>query len=238
MRIFVSPRRIESTEKSKLKLDSMKESTEYSFQKITEPIWELDRDQLELTGTLGEGAFGRVALAKTRNFGPNHDNVAVKMLKEGHSEQDILDLVKEMHIMKVIGSHPNIINLLGVCTQPVGQPLYLVVEYAKLGNLKDYLTERRPYSLPPTPSSITSFSFYETPFTAPQQQNNGSVESAAGGNCNKGVELKDMLNMANQIAKGMNFLAAKKCVHRDLAARNILMSEDKILKIADFGMAR
>ena len=82
--------------------------------------------------------------------------VAVKMLKDGHSEQDLVEFIKEMHVMKVIGSHPNIINLLGVCTQPAGQPLFLVVEYAALGNLKDYLVERRPYSLPPTPSSGVS----------------------------------------------------------------------------------
>ena len=46
------------------------------------------------------------------------------------------DFVKEMEIMKRIGSHPNIINLLGVCTQPPGKPLFLIVEYAKHKNLK------------------------------------------------------------------------------------------------------
>ena len=43
--------------------------------------------------------------------------VAVKMLKEGHTDQDMIDLVSEMDMMKMIGRHINIINLLAVCTQ-------------------------------------------------------------------------------------------------------------------------
>ena len=55
--------------------------------------------------------------------------------------------VHEMSIMKMIGHHDNIINLLGVCTQPSGKPLYVIVEFAKFGNLKDFLLARRPRRL-------------------------------------------------------------------------------------------
>ena len=57
---------------------------------------------------------------------------AVKMLKEGHADKHLIDFGKEMEIMKMIGKHVNIINLLGVCTQPIGQPLILIVEFAEL----------------------------------------------------------------------------------------------------------
>ncbi|KAL1457520.1 hypothetical protein WDU94_007741 [Cyamophila willieti] len=36
----------------------------------------------------------------------------------------------------------------------------------------------------------------------------------------------------------MQYLHSKKCLHRDLAARNVLVSENYIMKIADFGLAR
>ena len=68
--------------------------------------------------------------------------VAVKMLKEGHTDSDVIDLVKEMEIMKRIPKHDNVINLVGVCTQPVGYPLYVMVEYALHGNLRSYLIQR------------------------------------------------------------------------------------------------
>lgn len=33
-------------------------------------------------------------------------------------------------------------------------------------------------------------------------------------------------------------LLSPQCIHRDLAARNVLVTEDNVMKIADFGLAR
>ncbi|NXP19067.1 INSR protein, partial [Scytalopus superciliaris] len=50
--------------------------------------------------------------------------------------------------------------------------------------------------------------------------------------------LREMIQMAAEIADGMAYLNAKKFVHRDLAARNCMVAEDFTVKIGDFGMTR
>lgn len=36
----------------------------------------------------------------------------------------------------------------------------------------------------------------------------------------------------------MCVLGASQCIHRDLAARNVLLSDNNVVKICDFGLAR
>ncbi|XP_040458968.1 macrophage colony-stimulating factor 1 receptor [Falco naumanni] len=52
------------------------------------------------------------------------------------------------------------------------------------------------------------------------------------------LSLSDLLQFSSQVAQGMAFLASKNCIHRDLAARNVLISDGRVAKICDFGLAR
>lgn len=42
----------------------------------------------------------------------------------------------------------------------------------------------------------------------------------------------------SQVASGMAYLEVKQLIHRDLAARNVLIGDNNIAKICDFGLAR
>ncbi|XP_026536956.1 fibroblast growth factor receptor 1 isoform X1 [Notechis scutatus] len=179
-----------------------------------DPRWELPRDRLILGKPLGEGCFGQVVLAEAIGLDKDKPNrvtkVAVKMLKSDATEKDLSDLISEMEMMKMIGKHKNIINLLGACTQD--GPLYVIVEYASKGNLREYLQARRPPGM----------EYCYNPTHVPEEQ----------------LSFKDLVSCAYQVARGMEYLASKKCIHRDLAARNVLVTEDIVMKIADFGLAR
>uniref|UniRef100_A0A8C7T965 non-specific protein-tyrosine kinase n=2 Tax=Oncorhynchus mykiss TaxID=8022 RepID=A0A8C7T965_ONCMY len=52
------------------------------------------------------------------------------------------------------------------------------------------------------------------------------------------LHLNDQIEMAAQVASGMAYLEMKKYIHRDLAARNVLVGENNVYKVADFGLAR
>ena len=54
----------------------------------------------------------------------------------------------------------------------------------------------------------------------------------------RNMKLPQLIDMAAQIAAGMAYLEAQNYIHRDLAARNVLVGENNIVKIADFGLAR
>lgn len=67
--------------------------------------------------------------------------VVVKTLNEKQTGSRITCFLREIEIMKIIGNHENIVNLLGCCTQD--GPLYAIIEYAHLGDLHTYLVKRK-----------------------------------------------------------------------------------------------
>lgn len=66
----------------------------------------------------------------------------------------------------------------------------------------------------------------------------GSVRQFLTKRQNRAVPLKIAVKQALDVARGMAYVHARNFIHRDLKSDNLLISADKSIKIADFGVAR
>ncbi|KAG8449888.1 hypothetical protein GDO86_016531 [Hymenochirus boettgeri] len=158
---------------------------------------------------LGEGAFGKVYLAECYNLTPDNEKalVAVKALKEA-TENARQDFQREAELLTVL-QHEHIVKFYGVCTD--GEPLIMVFEYMKHGDLNRFLRSHGP---------------------------DAKILDNGNGQTYGQLNLTQMLQIATQIASGMVYLASLHFVHRDLATRNCLVGTNLVVKIGDFGMSR
>ncbi|XP_052743632.1 tyrosine-protein kinase receptor torso [Bicyclus anynana] len=204
---------------------------------VSEDQWEVSEDRLLLHEVIGEGAFGVV---RRGTLAPGNKNVAVKMLKDFPSLEEIRSFRTEMELMKSVGAHPNVVSLVGCCS--ARRPL-IVAEYCSRGDLLTYLrcswdlmVSRRnvKYCNNNKENNYRYDHFKNKPNSNYVSNRLYEVE----GICDTELTWLDLLSFCRQIAMGMEFLSSNRLVHRDLAARNILVTADKTLKIADFGLSR
>lgn len=175
--------------KHKLKKPCPKVEPIYSLGPEIGKNWEIDRQDITLNRTLGEGAYGVVY----GGLWQNRKLVAVKVLREC-TVASRKDFLTEASIMKSL-HHKNLVTLYAICSKE--DPIYIIQEYALNGSLLKYLTDNR---------NMKSF--------------------------------ETLKEISAQIASGMSYIESQNLIHRDLAARNVLLSENDVPKICDFGLAR
>ncbi|KAF1671090.1 NT-3 growth factor receptor, partial [Pygoscelis papua] len=173
-------------------------------------VQHIKRRDIVLKRELGEGAFGKVFLAECYNLSPTNDKmlVAVKALKDPTLAAR-KDFQREAELLTNL-QHEHIVKFYGVCGD--GDPLIMVFEYMKHGDLNKFLRAHGPDAMILV---------------------DGQPRQAKGE-----LGLSQMLHIASQIASGMVYLASQHFVHRDLATRNCLVGANLLVKIGDFGMSR
>ncbi|XP_063360394.1 tyrosine kinase receptor Cad96Ca-like isoform X2 [Cydia amplana] len=205
--IFVWKRNHGQKEPSK-KEDMLSEETTITKDEPTDE-WEFPRHRLRIFNIVGEGAFGQVWRAQAIDIDgkKGEQTVAVKTLKENASEKEKTDLVQELIVMKNLGTHPNVVRLIGCCTEK--EPTLVIMEFVSLGKLQQFLRDSRA------------------------ERHYGNTHAGS-----QFLTSRDLTHFAYQVARGMDFLSSKGIIHRDLAARNVLITEERMCKVADFGFAR
>ncbi|XP_018618665.1 NT-3 growth factor receptor [Scleropages formosus] len=182
----------------------------HNCNKPTTYVQHIKRRDIVLKRELGEGAFGKVFLAECYNLSPTKEKilVAVKTLKDPTLAAR-KDFQREAELLTNL-QHEHIVRFYGVCVD--GDPLIMVFEYMKHGDLNKFLRAHGPDAM----------------ILVDGQPMQSSGE----------LSLSQMLHVATQIAAGMVYLASQHFVHRDLATRNCLVGNGLLVKIGDFGMSR
>uniref|UniRef100_A0A4W5L9R6 receptor protein-tyrosine kinase n=1 Tax=Hucho hucho TaxID=62062 RepID=A0A4W5L9R6_9TELE len=190
--------------------------------------WEFPRDKLKLGKILGAGAFGKVVQATAYGLGEDDNaiRVAVKMLKARAHSDEREALMSELKILSHLGQHKNIVNLLGACTQ--AGPVLVITEYCSHGDLLNFLRHKQEtflnfvMNMPEVPEETSDYKNvceekqfirrYGSYWHAPILPNSPLILSLS--------------------------VSFSQCIHRDVAARNVLLTDRRVAKICDFGLAR
>nr|WOX59761.1 receptor tyrosine kinase FGFR2A1 [Carcinus maenas]WOX59763.1 receptor tyrosine kinase FGFR2A2 [Carcinus maenas] len=188
--------------------DSKEKQESESVSSSSADIWEFPRHRLKFMGILGEGCFGQVW--KCEATGLKGEKSMLVAVKTLKESAGERERKDLVQELKVLKSLGQHPNVLSMLACCTEKdPLFIVLEYMVIGKLQSYLRSSRA----------------DTPY------NNLHGSSSS-------LTPKDLIMFTYQTARGMEFLCRNGIVHRDLATRNVLLGEDNVCKVADFGLAR
>lgn len=118
----------------------------------------------------------------------------------------------------------------------------VVCKYLKEGSVSEFYDEAKTMAEFNHPNilKLIGLALDDTshlPIIITEWMANGDLKSYITNEHNT-IKMRDLFEFAFDIAKGMEYLHARKYIHRDLACRNCLLDDRQRVKIADFGLCR
>ncbi|XP_059479817.1 inactive tyrosine-protein kinase 7-like [Neocloeon triangulifer] len=170
------------------------------------------RQDLNKILTLGHGQFGEVFVAKAKGMrGSISDEEGVVVMVKSLQTRDEISLQEFKREMDMFHKlrHEHIVRLLGLCRD--ADPHFMITEYTDWGDLKQLLLA--------TTAAVS-----------------GSKKDHKG--LPPPLTMAQMVQLALQVARGMEHLSNQRMTHRDLAARNVLITSSQTVKIASVGLSK
>ncbi|CAI4039109.1 hypothetical protein SMKI_07G0800 [Saccharomyces mikatae IFO 1815] len=164
-------------------------------------------NNFEIIGTLGNGQYGKVKLARDLDTG---ELVAIKILnrfekRSGYSLQFKLESSRvdgEIEAMKRC-HHKNVVELYEILNDPESSKVYLVLEYCSRGPVR-WCPENQMEIKAVGPSILT---------------------------------FEQSRKILSDVVSGLEHLHSRGITHRDIKPSNLLISSNGTVKISDFGVA-
>jgi hypothetical protein len=169
------------------------------------------------SATVYEGVYkDKIVAIKLISFKPSDKRPREKQRQE---------LIEEFNVMTSI-ENSHVISFFGVVTEP---RLCLVIEYCSRGALYDVLSHGANADDPPPPAA--------PPAAA---DGTGAGTEVPPPIVAETVDWPVVFRWFREAVEGVNALHQRKppIVHRDLKSLNLLLNEDNVVKVADFGLSR
>lgn len=155
--------------------------------------------------------------------------------------QQLQTLQIERGIMAKVGSHQNVLQLIGAVTRNP-EDFCVITEYCAYGSLDRFLQDREAqekFCDEVVTYGEDGYQLLKSDFHWKMQDDSTWNDQFENRRKDGIVTTSDLLWFAFQIAQALDFLNNKKSIlHRDIALRNILLTDGYIVKIADFGLSR
>lgn len=183
-------------------------------QKLIKEEWEIDPTKLEIKNVVAKGTYGTVYKGTY-----NGQDVAVKLLDWGEDgfANDAETAALRASFRQEVGvwqklDHPNVTKFVGAS---MGTSDIKIPQYNNSSNL-------------PARACCVVVEFLP----------GGTLKQYLIKNWRKKLPYKVVIQLALDLARGLSYLHSKKIVHRDVKSENMLLTAQRAVKIADFGVAR